>query len=76
MSADWQISAGFLAELARPALYASAALASACVLADSRRRFRPRAVALWTAFTLFLPHVTLPLYLIARAYARPPATAA
>jgi len=42
LSADWQISAGFLAELARPALYASAALASACVLADSRRRFRPR----------------------------------
>jgi tetratricopeptide (TPR) repeat protein len=76
LSAEWQISAGFLAELARPALFATAALASAGVLADSRRHFRPRAVALWTAFTLFLPHVTLPLYLIARSCARPPATAA
>lgn len=74
MSADWQISAGFLAELARPALYASAALASACVLADSRRRFRPHAAALWTAFTLFLPHVTLPLYLAACLYTRTPST--
>ena len=76
MSADWQISAGFLAELARPALFAAAALASAGVLADSRSHFRPRAVALWTAFTLFLPHVTLPLYLIARSCVRPPAAAA
>lgn len=74
MSADWQISAGFLAELARPALYASAALASACVLADSPRHFGPRAVALWTAFALFLPHVTVPLYLAARLYARTPTT--
>lgn len=71
MSLRWQISAGEFFELLRPAAFALAALASACVLASARRRgFALYAVALWTLGTLFFPLIILPLYLIARAHAR------
>ena len=51
-----------------PLLYTVAALASAWVLHDSRRRFSTYAVAAWTLATLISVPVVLPLYLIARAF--------
>jgi tetratricopeptide (TPR) repeat protein len=63
----WQISAGELFELLRPAAWALSILLSACVLADTQRRQRPLyAMAAWTIGTLFLPLVILPIYIIAR----------
>lgn len=71
MSGGWQISAGDVAESLRPALYALSVLASAWVFASARRRrFRPFAVWAWALCTFLLPAVTLPLYLVARMYAR------
>ena len=55
----------------RPALFVLAALASARVLHDARRRFDSYAAAAACALlALLLPAVALPLYLIARAYRR------
>lgn len=69
---QWQVSAGRLSELLIPAAYALAVLLSALVLADARRRrLGASASAAWTLSTLLLPHVALPLYLIARIYTRP-----
>jgi tetratricopeptide (TPR) repeat protein len=75
LSGGWQISAGDVSEALRPALYALSVLASAWVFASARcrGRFRPSAVWAWAAATFFLPAVTLPLYLVARMYARPAA---
>lgn len=66
-----QISVGDLSELFRPALFALAALASALVLHDARRRFHPYGAAAWALLALALPAVVLPLYLAARLYKRP-----
>lgn len=66
-----QISVGDLSELFRPFLFALAALASALVLHDARRRFRSYAAAAWALLALALPAVVLPLYLAARLYKRP-----
>ena len=71
MRKDWQISAGYLSELLLPAAFALAAVLSALVLADARRRLRPGAVLLWTLLALALPHVTIPLYLAERILSRP-----
>lgn len=68
MNADWQISAGYLSEFLRPGFFALAAVLSALVLADARRTFGNYAVAAWTFFTLLLPHVVFPLYLVARMF--------
>ena len=66
-----QISVGDLSEMLRPALYVLAALASAWVLRDARRRFDSYAAATACALlALLLPAVALPLYLIARACRR------
>jgi hypothetical protein len=71
MDAGWQISVGDFTEALRPALFALAALTSAVVLYDARRRHLPTAhVAAWTLATLILPHVFLPLYLAVRLLAR------
>ena len=64
-----QISVGDLSEVLRPALFALAALASAWVFHDARRRFDSSAAATACALlALLLPAVALPLYLIARMY--------
>jgi hypothetical protein len=69
----WQISAGNLSELLRPAAYTLTLLLSTCVLADARRRgFKPYAVAAWTLLTFLFPLILLPLYLATRLYMRPP----
>ncbi len=66
-----QISVGDLSEMLRPALFVLAALASAWVLHDARRRFDSYAAATACALlALLLPAVVLPLYLIARMYQR------
>lgn len=65
-----QISVGDLSELLRPALFALAALASALVLADARRRFNSYAAAAWALLALAFPVVVLPLYLAARMFKR------
>lgn len=66
MGTGWQISADALFESLRPVSFMLAALLSAGVLADSRRRgFSIFTVALWTLATLFFPHIVLPLYLAA-----------
>jgi len=71
LGGGWQISAGDFADYLGPARLAFAALSSAWVLADSRRRTnRPRA-ALWTLATLLAPFVALPLYLALRLLSRP-----
>ena len=63
----WQISAGELFELLRPAAWALSTLLSACVLADTQRRRLPLyAMTAWTTGTLLLPLIILPIYLIAR----------
>ena len=55
----------------RPALFVLAALASAWVFHDARRRFDSYAAATACALlALLLPAVALPLYLIARMYQR------
>jgi tetratricopeptide (TPR) repeat protein len=65
----WQISAGELFELLRPAAWALSTLLSACVLADTQRRRQPLyAMAAWTIAALLYPLITLPLYLIARLF--------
>lgn len=65
MSARWQISAGELFELTRPAAFALSALVSTWVLASARRRgFAFYWVAAWTLGTLFYPLIILPIYLI------------
>ena len=71
MQKDWQISAGYLSELLLPAAFALAAVLSALVLADARRRLRPGASLLWTLLALALPHVAVPLYLAERILSRP-----
>lgn len=63
-----QISLGDLSELLRPALFALAALASAWVLHDARRRFHNYTAAAWALLALALPLVVLPVYLAARLY--------
>jgi tetratricopeptide (TPR) repeat protein len=64
----WQISAGELCELLRPAALVISALLSAWVLASARRWcFRSHSAIAWSLGTFFLPFVVLPLYLIARA---------
>ncbi|MDQ1522426.1 MAG: hypothetical protein QOE47_350 [Pyrinomonadaceae bacterium] len=69
MTTRWQISAGELTAWLPPLLYAFAALASAWVLHDARRRRFPLyAVALWTLATLIYAPVVLPLYLVARLF--------
>lgn len=69
MGFRWQISAGELFELLRPAVWVLATLVSAWVLADARRgRFAFYSIAAWTLGTLFFPPIILPLYLIVRAY--------
>jgi tetratricopeptide (TPR) repeat protein len=71
LSLRWQISAGELFELTRPASFALSALVSAWVLASARRHgFHPFVVAGFTLATLFYTLITLPLYLIARAARR------
>lgn len=63
----WQISAGELFELLRPAAWAISALLSACVLSDAQRRRLPLySMAAWTLGTLLLPLIILPIYLIVR----------
>ena len=67
MSARWQISAGELFELLRPAAFLLSVLFSSWVLASARRNdFRFPAAALWTLGTLLYPPVFLPIYLIVR----------
>jgi hypothetical protein len=69
LTTRWQISAGEIAGWLPPLLYAFAALASAWVLHDARRRFPPPyAVAAWTLATLIHTPVVLPLYLVARLF--------
>jgi tetratricopeptide (TPR) repeat protein len=71
VSFQWKISAGEFFELMIPAAFALSALASAWVLASTRRhRFPAYAATAWTLGTLFFPLVILPLYLIARSQAR------
>ena len=70
MGGRLQISVGDLSELLRPALFVLAALASACVLADARRRFGSYAAAAWALLALLFPAVVLPLYLAARMFKR------
>ncbi len=72
MSGGWQISAGDLSETLRPALYVLSVLVSAWVLASARRHggFRPFAVWAWTLSAFTFPAIVLPLYLVARMYAR------
>ncbi|HEX6624600.1 MAG TPA: hypothetical protein VF064_12885 [Pyrinomonadaceae bacterium] len=66
-----QISVGDLSEVLRPALFLLAALASAWVFRDARRRFDSYAAATACALLALLhPAVSLPLYLIARMYQR------
>jgi tetratricopeptide (TPR) repeat protein len=65
------ISAGELFELTRPAAFVLSALASTWVLASARRQsFALYAVAAWALATLYVPLVTLPIYLIVRAARR------
>lgn len=71
MSLRWQISAGELFELTRPATFVLSALASTWVLASARRRgFNLYAIAAWTLGTLFFTLTVLPVYLIVRATRR------
>jgi tetratricopeptide (TPR) repeat protein len=68
----WQVSAGDLAEWARPVLFAAAALASVWVFRDARGRaeFGWPSVSAWTLLALLFPPAALPLYLAARLYTR------
>ena len=69
MGGGWQVSAGDLSELLRPALFALAVLTSTLVLADARRRgLRPYAVAAWALLTFLSAPIFLPLYLAALLY--------
>lgn len=70
LNADWQISAGDLSELARPALFALAALSSAWVFHDARGRagFGKSSAWAWALLTLLFPPAVLPLYLGARLF--------
>ena len=71
MGSEWQISAGELFELMRPAAWALSALISAFVFASARARgFRAYAVVAWTLGTLLFPFIIVPLYLIARSRGR------
>ena len=69
---DWRISVGDVSELARPAVFALAALASAWVFHDARRRagFGVASVWAWALLTLLFPPAVLPLYLAARLFTR------
>jgi len=74
LTSRWQISAGDITGWLTPLLFAFAALVSAWVLHDARRRrFTLYAVAAWTLATLISAPVVLPLYLIARIYKPHPA---
>jgi len=67
--ADWQLSAADFAEWFGPVAFLLAALLSAWVLHDARRRAKRYALALAFALallTLALPPVVFPLYLAAR----------
>jgi hypothetical protein len=67
----WQISTGDFTEFVGPIIFACAALASAFVLSDARRRGTGRLqTILWPLATLALPFVFLPLYLAVRLLAR------
>lgn len=71
MNPHWQISAGELFELTRPAAFALSALVSAWVLMSARRhRFSFYAAMAWALSTLFYPLIVLPIYLIIRAHRR------
>ncbi|MDX6694224.1 MAG: Tetratricopeptide repeat [Blastocatellia bacterium] len=71
MSPRWQISAGELFELTRPAAFALSALVSTWTLASARRRgFALYAVAAWTLGALLYPLIVLPIYLIVRSARR------
>lgn len=64
----WQISAGELFELFRPAALFLSALLSVWVLTSARRwGFKLVSAFAWTAGTFFLPLIVLPLYLVARS---------
>lgn len=66
MGNAWQISAASLFEALRPAGFVLAALLSAWVLADARRRgLNVSTIALCALAVFLLPHVALPLYLAA-----------
>jgi tetratricopeptide (TPR) repeat protein len=69
---EWQNSAGDLSEAVGPALFGLAALVSAWVFHDARRRagFGARAVWAWALLTLLFPPAVLPLYLAARLFTR------
>lgn len=71
MNPHWQISAGELFELTRPAAFALSAFVSAWVLMSARRhRFPFYASMAWALLTLFYPLIVLPVYLIVRAHRR------
>ncbi len=65
MGSDWQISAGYLSELSRPAIYALSVLASTLILTSARKQFNHLATIGWTLGSFALPHIVAPLYLAA-----------
>ena len=72
MNFKFDISAGQLFELIRPAVLVLSALASIWVLASARRqRFLIYVAIGWALGTLFFPLIVLPLYLIARFIHQP-----
>jgi tetratricopeptide (TPR) repeat protein len=66
----WQLSAGDLAELLGPTLFAFAVLASTWILFDSGRRAGRLRTLFWTLAALLAPFFILPLYLAARLLTR------
>ncbi|HEX8457475.1 MAG TPA: hypothetical protein VF656_09275 [Pyrinomonadaceae bacterium] len=74
LTTRWQISAGEITGWLPPLLFVCAALISAWVLHDARRRrFAHYAVAAWMLATFIDAPVFLPLYLIARMFKSSPA---
>jgi tetratricopeptide (TPR) repeat protein len=72
---NWQISAGELFELLRPAALVASALLSTWVVASARRwRINFLFTLAWALGTFLLPFVILPLYLIVRFAAKRRAT--
>lgn len=71
MKFPWHISAGQFFELFRPAALVVSALLSTWVLSSAHRSgFRAPIAIAWALGTFFLPFVVLPIYLIARGWAR------
>jgi tetratricopeptide (TPR) repeat protein len=67
----WQISAGEAFEVLRPAALVASALLSAWVLASARRwRFQPLVISCLALGSFLVPFVVVPLYLIARGWAK------